>query len=149
VNSEERPAKDIYEYRPERWRSTGRAVGVVATIGLGLTGMVYGIVQEDVVTVIYGATLCLIVGFLVVRLRTVVRGVRFISGLQVEFRRPAGSVVLQASDLLSLRAPPRGLGVAVLRHRGGSLRVVTRINGWHEVITRLKRLNPSIDVRGI
>jgi hypothetical protein len=68
----------------------------------------------------------------------------------LSFRGPLRRSRIAVMDIISL-APSEmsNGGLFVLKHRQGSLRFDPRLNGMHELVAELKRLNPQMVVRGI
>jgi hypothetical protein len=68
----------------------------------------------------------------------------------LSFRGPLRSSRVAVLDILSLEPSQMSNGgLFVLKHRHGSLRFDPRLNGMHELVAELKRLNPQMVVRGI
>ena len=77
--------------------------------------------------------------------------IRLEDGGFVEFVAPLRKVVrIAALDIISIAPSDLGQGsVFVLKHRNGSVRFDPRLTGMHELITELKKHNPTVDLRGI
>ena len=68
----------------------------------------------------------------------------------VEFLGPLRKVRVAVLDILSIAPSEMSQTPAyVVRHRNGRFRVDGRLNGMHELISELKRQNPTIELRGI
>jgi hypothetical protein len=58
------------------------------------------------------------------------------------------TVTVGVPDLLSIRPIAFSTGFYTIRHRGGRLRVLLQFDGFHDFLTRVKGMNPSLQVRG-
>jgi hypothetical protein len=68
----------------------------------------------------------------------------------VEFIGPLRKVRIAVLDILSIAPSEMSqMSTYVVRHRNGRFRVDGRLNGMHELISELKRQNPTIELRGI
>lgn len=137
-----------YEYRVAAWRARGRIVYAAILMLLALYGIYEGVHRHQPALIVFGVSIPIIIIFLHMQLRRVVRYIQFLPDSRIEFGRWGGSTVLAASDLRSLRPPKLGYGVATLRYSGGKLLVVTQMDGWSEALATLRQLNPSVDIRG-
>jgi hypothetical protein len=55
---------------------------------------------------------------------------------------------LSVGDILSIKAPMLSPGFVNVRHRGGMIHLMSRMDGFHDLIATLKSINPSIEVKG-
>ena len=78
------------------------------------------------------------------------REIRLEDDGQIEFVSPLGTTRVAVQDLLSIAPTHFARGMRyIARHRNGAVRFDPRLNGMHELITELVRLNPAIELRGI
>jgi hypothetical protein len=148
MNSNSVSPEGRYEYRVDPWRARARLIfGSLLTI-LALYAIYRGMIQSQFALVITGVAIPLVLSFLALQLQRVVRYIQFLPGGQIEFGRWRGAKVIPASDIRSLRPSRTGYGAATLLHRGGRLLIVSQMDGWTEVIARLRELNPSVEIHG-
>jgi hypothetical protein len=67
---------------------------------------------------------------------------------RVLFRSPIRQESLDAADILSIKAPMFSPGFVDVRHRGGTIHMMSRMDGFHDLIGVLKAKNPAIEVKG-
>lgn len=67
---------------------------------------------------------------------------------RVHFRSPIRRQSLDATDILSIKTRRLGLGVVDLRHRGGTIHLISSMDGFHDLIGTLKAKNPCIEMDG-
>jgi len=67
---------------------------------------------------------------------------------QVHFRSLIRRQTLNMVDILSIKAPMLSPGFVDVRHRGGMIHLMSRMDGFHDLITTLKSINPAIEVKG-
>jgi hypothetical protein len=67
----------------------------------------------------------------------------------ISFVALARTTELLPTDIRSIKPYGAGGGFYVLRHNGGKIRLIPQFTGFHEVISRVKALNPQLEVVGI
>ena len=137
-----------YEYHTPKWKRRFQVVYAIVIASIVVFSLVLGIRRHEISLVLGGIGLPAILSLIALLGRRTARRVRFLPGSRVELSGPGRTIVVDASDLLSLKASAFGLGAAVLRYRNGKLPVITQIDGWHEIVAELKQLNPKMQIRG-
>lgn len=66
----------------------------------------------------------------------------------MHFRGPLCDTRLHADDVLSISPVRSQPGYLELHHRAGTLRFVAQVDGLHVFLTRLRELNPSVQLSG-
>jgi hypothetical protein len=74
--------------------------------------------------------------------------IRFDTSDRISFIATVRSTTMSATDIRSIKLSRVG-GFYILRHAGGKLRLISQFTGFHEVISRIKAVNPSVEVVGI
>jgi hypothetical protein len=89
--------------------------------------------------------------FLWVRMLDIPFKITILDGGVVEFRSYLRRRRVNAGDMVSIAPSHRGLspGWVKLRHRGGSVILITQFDDFHDLVVRLKELNPQIQTRGV
>ena len=67
---------------------------------------------------------------------------------QIEFVAPARRVVVTARDIVSIRPERNQFGYLVVRWGSGKLTLLNQFDGFHELLTQIKNLNPAVEFRG-
>jgi hypothetical protein len=67
---------------------------------------------------------------------------------RVLFRSLIRQESLDTADILSIKAPMFSPGFVDVRHRGGTIHMMSRMDGFHDLIGVLKSKNPAIEVKG-
>ena len=75
--------------------------------------------------------------------------IRFESADRVSFVALARTATLRVTDIDSIKPYWAGGGLYVLRHTGGTIRLLAQFTGFHEVISRIKAANPRFETVGI
>jgi hypothetical protein len=66
----------------------------------------------------------------------------------VEFRSVFRRITVSPVDIKSVRAKPYALGFVDVVHQGGTIHLLSQMDGFHEFIATLKSLNPAIRIQG-
>jgi hypothetical protein len=66
----------------------------------------------------------------------------------LEFRSLFGRTSLSPSEVISVKARGSQLGFADLRSSTRTIPLITQMDGFHEFLSTLKSLNPSVELRG-
>ncbi len=66
----------------------------------------------------------------------------------VEFRSVLRRTTVSPGEIISVKAKPYALGFLDLRHSKGTVHLISQIGGFHDFISTLKSLNPSVEVKG-
>ncbi len=66
----------------------------------------------------------------------------------IEFRSLFRRAVLAPSAVKLVRASRYSLGFVDIVHEGGTVHLVSQMDGFHEFLTTLKELNPAVTIRG-
>jgi hypothetical protein len=64
------------------------------------------------------------------------------------FRSILGKRVVPLSEISSIRASRFSLGYVGVTHANGTTYLINQMDGFHEFVTTVKSLNPSVIVRG-
>lgn len=56
--------------------------------------------------------------------------------------------IISPQDIISIKGAPWSLGFIDLKHRGGTVKLISRMTGFYELIATVKALNPAIEVEG-
>lgn len=67
---------------------------------------------------------------------------------RIEFINALGTVAIALQDIVAIRPDPGQLGVLTLVHASGKLQLLNQFDGFHEFLSRLKKANPSVELRG-
>jgi hypothetical protein len=67
---------------------------------------------------------------------------------RVHFRSLIRRQSLNVADIVSIKAPMLSPGFVNVRHRGGTIHIMSRMDGFHDLVTTLKSINPAIEVTG-
>jgi hypothetical protein len=57
-------------------------------------------------------------------------------------------IQLSPQAIRSIKPQGNQLGMFILKHDGGRLRMVAQFDGFHEFLTNLKKANPGVELRG-
>jgi hypothetical protein len=66
----------------------------------------------------------------------------------IEFRSVLRRVVISPIEIKSVRAKPYALGFIDVVHSGGTVHLLSQMDGFHEFIATLKLSNPAVRVHG-
>jgi len=66
----------------------------------------------------------------------------------MEFRSVLRRVTISPVEIKSVRAKRYALGFIDVRHSGGTVNLLSQMDGFHEFVSTLKSLNPSIEIKG-
>jgi hypothetical protein len=58
------------------------------------------------------------------------------------------STVVPVRNIISLKATPFKPGFIILKHRDGTIRLLSQITGFYELVSLVKTINPEIEIRG-
>jgi hypothetical protein len=67
---------------------------------------------------------------------------------RVHFRSVIRRQTLNMVDILSIKTPMLSPGFVDVRYRGGTIHLMSRMDGFHDFIATLKSMNPAIEVKG-
>jgi hypothetical protein len=72
-------------------------------------------------------------------------------GGTIEFRSYLRRRSVKAGDMLSIAPWQGGLspGWVTLKYRGGSVVLITQFDDFHDLVVRLKEMNPQMQTRGV
>jgi hypothetical protein len=65
-----------------------------------------------------------------------------------EFRSVLGKRVVSLSEISSILARQFSLGYVGVTHANGTIYLINQMDGFHEFVTTVKSLNPSVIVKG-
>lgn len=63
---------------------------------------------------------------------------------RIEFRSLIGSKFVRASEIQSIHSEFYSYGTIIIRHTGGTIRVLYNLDGMHEFIATTKNMNPQV-----
>ncbi len=66
----------------------------------------------------------------------------------MEFRSVLRRVAISPVEIKSVRAKRYALGFIDVRHSGGTINLLSQMDEFHEFVSTLKSLNPSIEIKG-
>ncbi|SRR6266567_3916364 len=66
----------------------------------------------------------------------------------IEFRGVLRRVTIPAIEIKSVRAKRYALGFIDVVHEGGTVHLLSQMDGFHEFIATLKSLNPAVQIQG-
>src|SRR6266481_9173094 len=66
----------------------------------------------------------------------------------MEFRSVLRRVAISPVEIKSVRAKRYELGFIDVRHSGGTINLLSQMDEFHEFVSTLKSLNPSIEIKG-
>jgi hypothetical protein len=66
----------------------------------------------------------------------------------VEFSALLSRVTIRAQDIESIKPSGSELGYLIVQHSHGKVWLLNQFNQFHEFVLEIKRLNPSIELRG-
>lgn len=66
----------------------------------------------------------------------------------MEWIAPLRRIRVLPSEVLAIAPDRRGQGYFLLTHGSGRFRFLNQFTGFHELLTDLKRANPSVELRG-
>ncbi|SRR6266481_2972846 len=66
----------------------------------------------------------------------------------IEFRNVFRRVAISPAEIKSVRAKSYALGFIDVVHSGGTVHLLSQMDGFHDFITTLKTLNPSVQIQG-
>jgi len=66
----------------------------------------------------------------------------------IEFRSVFRRIAISPIEIKSVRAKPYALGFIDVVHGGGTVHLLSQMDGFHEFITTLKSLNAAVEIRG-
>ncbi len=67
---------------------------------------------------------------------------------RVHLRSPIRQHTVNVQDILSVKAGRFSPGFVEIRHRGGTVHLMTRMDNFHDLIGSLRKANPAIEVKG-
>ncbi len=67
---------------------------------------------------------------------------------RVRFQSVIRQQSLAAKDILSIKAPMLSPGFVEVRHRSGTIHLMNRMDGFHDLVGALKAKNPAIEIKG-
>ena len=66
----------------------------------------------------------------------------------IEFRSVLRRTIISPLEIKSVRAKRYALGFIDVVHRGGTVHLLSQMDGFHEFISTLKSLNPAVQIQG-
>ena len=66
----------------------------------------------------------------------------------LEFVSPVRRVVLNAQDIISIKPDMHQFGFLIVRWGSGKLRLLNQFDGFHDLLARIKLVNPAVEIRG-
>jgi len=66
----------------------------------------------------------------------------------VEFRTIFRRTIASPSDIRSIRAKLFGLGFVDIVHSQGTVHLLNQIDGFHELVSSIKSINPAVEIKG-
>ena len=66
----------------------------------------------------------------------------------IEFRSVFRRTTISPMEVKSVRAKPYALGFVDVVHQGGTVHLLNQMDGFHDFISTLKSLNPSVKIQG-
>lgn len=66
----------------------------------------------------------------------------------IEFRSVLRRVAISPVEIKSVHAKPYALGFIDVVHGGGTVHLLSQMDGFHEFISTLKSLNPAVQIQG-
>jgi hypothetical protein len=66
----------------------------------------------------------------------------------IEFRSVFRRTTISPMEVKSVRAKPYALGFIDVVHQGGTVHLLNQMDGFHDFISTLKSLNPSVRIQG-
>ena len=66
----------------------------------------------------------------------------------IEFRSVFRRTTISPMEVKSVRAKPYALGIVDVVHQGGTVHLLNQMDGFHDFISTLKSLNPSVKIQG-
>ena len=66
----------------------------------------------------------------------------------IEFRSVFRGTTISPMEVKSVRAKPYALGFVDVVHQGGTVHLLNQMDGFHDFISTLKSLNPSVKIQG-
>ncbi len=66
----------------------------------------------------------------------------------IEFRSVLRRVAISPIEIKSVRAKRYALGFIDVVHEGGTVHLLSQMDGFHEFIATLKSLNPAVQIQG-
>ena len=66
----------------------------------------------------------------------------------IEFRSVFRRTTISPMEVKSVRAKPYALGFVDVVHQGGTVHLLNQMDGFHDFLSTLKSLNPSVKIQG-
>ena len=66
----------------------------------------------------------------------------------IEFRSVLRRRTVSPMQIKSVRAKPYALGFVDVIHQGGTVHLLNQMDGFHDFVSTLKSLNPSVKIQG-
>jgi hypothetical protein len=66
----------------------------------------------------------------------------------IEFRSVFRRTAISPMEVKSVRAKPYALGFVDVVHQGGKIHLLNQMDGFHDFLSTLKSLNPSVKIQG-
>jgi len=66
----------------------------------------------------------------------------------IEFRAPLKRTVISPHDIQLITSSYLSRGFVTIKHTKGKLRLINHIDGFYDLIYRVKLINPTIEVKG-
>jgi hypothetical protein len=66
----------------------------------------------------------------------------------IEFRSVLGRTTISPGAIKSVRAKSYALGFIDVVHGGGTVHLLSQMDGFHDFIATLKSLNPAVQIQG-
>src|SRR5262245_48350124 len=124
------------------------APGLVAVLGCGFLYACVAPRAPDSPPTVFALVLLIgVVLFWVRQLRMPRRIILHEDG-RLEFVSPIRRVAMTAQEIASIKPDGSQLGFLTVRWGAGKLRLLNQFDGFHDLVTRIKRLNPGVEIRG-
>jgi hypothetical protein len=66
----------------------------------------------------------------------------------LEFKSVIHTAVVAPRDIIAIKGAFLNLGFIIVRHTGGTIRLICQITGLYELIYTVKTLNPAVEIKG-
>ena len=67
---------------------------------------------------------------------------------RLEFVSPVRRVVITVQDITSIKPDGTQFGYLIVRWGAGKLRLLNQFDGFHDLLARIKLVNPAVEIRG-
>lgn len=124
------------------------APGLVTLLGIGFLYVSVARPAPDSPPPVFALVLLIGAALLCVRQLRMPRRIILHEDGRLEFVSPVRRVVITAQEITSIKPDGSQLGFLIVRWGAGKLRLLNQFDGFHDLLARIRLVNPGVEIRG-